>query len=653
RETFEFGGPIVWRPTSEYVEQANITRFMQLHGIKEFEELLIRANEDVGWFTESVLNFLDIKFYEPYTQVVDLSKGIAWPRWCVDGKMNIVHNCLDKYIGTPKAEETAVIWEDEEGNQLTVTYNELFSQVNQAANALRNLGLGKGDAIGIYMPMVPELIVALLAIAKIGGMILPLFSGFGVNAVVTRLKDADAKALFTADGFSRRGRPVNMKTVADSAAAEIPSLQHMIVLNRANLQVDIQKGRDHWWHDLVPSQPDNAETEITNAEDPIMVIYTSGTTGPPKGAVHTHCGFPIKSAQDMAFGTDLHPGQIIAWGPNVDAGWMMGPWLIFGALILGGTFFIYDGAPNYPSPDRVWSMVEKHKITTLGISPTLVRALMPAGLEPVRKHDLSSLRFFASTGEPWNPDPWMWLFRDVGQGKRPIINYSGGTEISGGILMGNPIMPLKACSFSGLCPGIDGDVFDDDGNPVRNQVGELVIKGPWIGMTRGFWKDSERYEETYWSRWKDVWVHGDFAAIDSDGFWYILGRSDDIIKVAGKRLGPAEVESIVVEHPAVMEAAVIGVPHEVKGSDLVVFCVLVPGEKPDTNLTTDLKKMVAKDMGKPLVPRDMLYVSDLPKTRSAKVMRRMIRAAYLGEKLGDTSSLVNPETIDEIRNTRQ
>ncbi|MHA1903415.1 MAG: AMP-binding protein [Candidatus Thorarchaeota archaeon] len=653
RETFEFGGPIVWKPTNEYVENANITRFMQMHGIKGFEELLIRANEDVGWFTESVLNFLDIKFYEPYSQVVDLSKGIAWPRWCVDGKMNIVHNCLDKYIGTPKAEETAVIWEDEEGHQLTVTYNELFGQVNQAANALRNLGLGKGDAIGIYMPMVPELIVALLAIAKIGGMILPLFSGFGVNAVATRLKDADAKALFTADGFSRRGRPVNMKTVADSAADEIPSLQHMIVLNRANIQVDIQKDRDHWWHDLVSSQPDSAKTEITNAEDPIMVIYTSGTTGPPKGAVHTHCGFPVKSAQDMAFGTDLHPGQIIAWGPNVDAGWMMGPWLIFGALILGGTFFIYDGAPNYPSPDRVWSMVEKHKITTLGISPTLVRALMPAGVEPVRKHDLSSLRFFASTGEPWNPDPWMWLFQEVGEGKRPIINYSGGTEISGGILMGNPIMPLKACSFSGLCPGIDGDVFDDDGNPVRNQVGELVIKGPWIGMTRGFWKDSERYEETYWSRWKDVWVHGDFAAIDSDGFWYILGRSDDIIKVAGKRLGPAEVESIVVEHPAVMEAAVIGVPHDVKGNDLVVFCVLVPGKTPDTNLTTDLKKMVAKDMGKPLVPRDMLYVSDLPKTRSAKVMRRMIRAAYLGEKLGDTSSLVNPETIDEIRKSRQ
>ena len=275
RETFEFGGPIVWKPTSEYVEQANITRFMQLHGIKDFEDLLNRANEDVGWFTESVLNFLDIKFYEPYTQVVDLSKGIAWPRWCVDGKMNIVHNCLDKYIGTPKAEETAVIWEDEEGNQLTVTYNKLFRQVNQAANALRDLGLGKGDAIGIYMPMVPELIVALLAIAKIGGMILPLFSGFGVNALATRLKDADAKALFTADGFSRRGRPVNMKTVADSAADDIPSLQHMIVLNRANLQVDLQKGRDHWWHDLVSSQPDNAETEITNAEYPIMIIYRS------------------------------------------------------------------------------------------------------------------------------------------------------------------------------------------------------------------------------------------------------------------------------------------------------------------------------------------------------------------------------------------
>jgi acetyl-CoA synthetase len=642
-----FGGEIVWRPPADYIEQAHLTKFMRQYGLHNFDELMRKSTEDVAWFTDAILRYLDIHFYEPYSQVLDLSRGIVWPVWCVDGKMNIVHNCLDKYMGTDVEKRPALISESEDGETCTLTYGDLWRMVNQAANGLRSLGLGKGDAVGIYMPMTCEIVAAMLAIAKIGGIILPLFSGYGPGAIASRLADANAKALFIADGFFRRGQPVIMKTAADEAASSVPSLKHMIVLQRTSQDISMHPGRDQWWHEIVSSQPETADTETTQAEDTLMVIYTSGTTGRPKGAVHTHCGFPVKAAQDMAFGTDLHPGQILYW--MTDMGWMMGPWLVFGSLILGSTFFLYDGAPDYPENDRLWSMVERHAITHLGLSPTLVRAMIAYGEEPYRKHDLSSLRFFASTGEPWNPGPWLWLFEKVGQGKRPIINYSGGTEISGGIVMGNPLLPLKPAAFSGPCPGIAADVFDEQGRPVREQVGELVIKEPWIGMTRGFWKDPQRYEETYWSRWPGVWVHGDFAAIDADGMWYILGRSDDTIKIAGKRLGPAEAESVLVGHPKVVEAAAIGIPDEIKGSALVVFCVLAPGSQAGDSLREELKDMLVKSLGKPLAPKQVLFVSDLPKTRNAKVMRRMVRAAYLRQDPGDTSSLVNPEAVEEIK----
>ncbi len=649
-EKFDYGGDIVWRPDADYIDNSHLQAFMSRHGIDGFHELMRRSTQEVEWFSDAVLKYLDIEFYEDYGRAVDLSQGIQLPTWCIGGKMNIVHNCIDKYVGTPTEKLPAVVWEGEEGDRRTLTYGDLYREVNKAANALRALGLGKGDAIGLFMPMTPEIVVALFAIAKIGGIILPLFSGYGADAVTTRLADADAKALFAADGAFRRGRAINMKAIADESASSVPTLRHMIVLRRTGEDVPMLEGRDHWWHEIVDEQPDSAETEVTSAEDTIMLIYTSGTTGKPKGAVHTHCGFPVKSAQDMAFGTDVHPGQMIYW--MTDMGWMMGPWLVFGATLLGSPFFIYDGAPDYPGPDRLWDLVERHRITTLGVSPTLIRALITYGEEPVKSHDLSSLRFFASTGEPWNPDPWKWLFEVVGESRRPIINYSGGTEISGGIVMGNPILPLKPCAFSGPCPGIDADVFDEAGRSVRNEVGELVIKSPWIGMTRGFWKDPERYLETYWSRWPDVWVHGDWAAVDEDDLWYILGRSDDTIKVAGKRLGPAEVESIAVSHPAVIEAAAIGVPHEIKGSELVLFIVLAPSEEPSDELRSEIQAQIVAAMGKPLAPKQVLFVSDLPKTRNAKVMRRMVRAAYLGEEPGDTSSLVNPEAVDEIGRAR-
>ncbi len=647
---FDFGGEIVWRPSRETIERAHLTRFIHQNNLKDFNELLLRSTEDVAWFTDTILKYLDIQFYKPYSSVIDLSAGIQFAKWCLDGQMNIVHNCVDKVQSSVNANQLAVIWEGEEGNATSLSYKELYEEVNRCSNALRSMDIGKGDAVGLFMPLTPEIVIAMLAVIKVGGVILPLFSGYGAGAVVTRLADAEAKALFTADGAIRRGKAVDMKSVADVAATQIPTLKHMLVLKRTGQEIHMEKNRDHWWHELIPKQHDRSETEVLSAEDPLMVIYTSGTTGKPKGAVHTHCGFPVKAAQDMAFGTDVHAGDVMFW--MTDMGWMMGPWLVFGTLLLGATMLLYDGAPDYPSPDRIWAMVEKHKVNQLGLSPTFVRSMIPYGAEMATKHDLSSLRCFASTGEPWNPDPWLWLFQQVGGSKHPIINYSGGTEISGGILMGNPLLPLKPCAFSAPCPGMAADVIDENGKSIRNAVGELAIRAPWIGMTRGFWKDPQRYLETYWSRWPDIWVHGDFAAVDTDGLWYILGRSDDTLKIAGKRLGPAEVESILVHHADVVESAAIGVPDEVKGMALVVFCVLRKDIVPTDLLRNELKQMVIDEMGKPLAPKDVLFVSDLPKTRNAKVMRRMIRSAYLGQELGDTSSLVNPAAVEEIRNAK-
>ncbi len=641
-----YGGPILWRPDAETVERAHLTAFMHQYGLSDFHHLYKQSISDVSWFTDALLNYLGIQFHTPYKQVIDISRGIAWPRWCVGGEMNIIESCLDRWIKAGHGDQPALLWEGEDGQRRTLTYIELNIAVGRTANALRSLGFGIGDRIGLFMPMAPEIVIALLAIAKIGAVALPLFSGYGSTAIATRLQDAQATGLFTADGFTRRGKKVAMKSIADEATEQVPDIKHVIVLRYLGEPLQLRPDRDHIFDDLVANQPIEAETAILDPETILMILYTSGTTGRPKGAVHTHCGFPVKAAQDMAFGTDVHHGDVIYW--MTDMGWMMGPWLVYGTLILGGTFLLFNGAPDYPDLDRVWALCEQHNVNVLGLSPTLIRALMPHGASYARKHDLSDIRSFGSTGEPWNPDPWHWLFKEIGNSRVPIINYSGGTEISGGILMGNPITPLKACAFSAPCPGIAADIFDDDGQSVRGEVGELVIKAPWIGMTRGFWKDPHRYEQTYWSRWQEVWVHGDFALVDEDDSWFILGRSDDTLKVAGKRVGPAEIESILVQVEGVIEAAVIGVPEKIKGNAIVAFCVLAPDQDADQAFTHLLIQKIIDGLGKPLAPKAIHFLPDLPKTRNAKVMRRMLRAAYLGETLGDTSALVNPGVLDHV-----
>jgi acetyl-CoA synthetase len=503
--------------------------------------------------------------------------------------------------------------------------------------------------------MIPETVIVLLALARIGAIAVPLFSGYGPAAIEARLNDVGAKALFTCDAFPRRGQIVASKATVDEAVARCPELRHVLVVDRMAQVISMTPGRDIRWDDLLElgaqADPAMRQLEPTAAEDLLIVIYTSGTTGRPKGIQHTHCGFPLKSAQDMAFGTDVGSGTRISW--VTDIGWMMGPWLIYGATLLGATIVLYDGAPDYPTADRMWKFCASHAVEVLGISPTLVRALATQGDDLPGRHDLSRLRIFGSTGEPWNPGPWRWLFEKVGGGRIPIINYSGGTEISGGILMGNPLLPIKPCSFPAPCPGIAADVVDDECRPVRGSVGELIIRRPWIGQARGFWKDDDRYLQTYWSRWPGIWVHGDWAEIDEDGHWYILGRSDDTLKIAGKRVGPAEVESILVGHPRVVEAAVIGIPDEVKGNSMIAFCVISEEAKGDDSLAEELRRLVGAELGKPLRPERVFFVPAIPKTRNAKVMRRVIRAAYLNEDPGDVTALENPATVEMIQNLRQ
>lgn len=624
----------VWFPPAP--ASTNVGRFMAAHGIEQWDALLDRSIEEPEWFWAAVVDFLSLPFTRRWDRVLDTTDGIPWATWFTGGRLNFADACL-RHPGSKQA----IVWEGEDGEVRTWTYAELTTQVDGLCALLADRGIQEGDRVGIFMPMVPETVAAVLAVAKLGAVFLPLFSGYGATAVATRLQDATAGALITADGTYRRGKAVDMLAVAEEAVAGCPTVHTTVVVPR------LGRGGGVPWP--APATDPRPSVEC-DSEHPLFIAYTSGTTGRPKGSVHVHAGWLAKVAEEGAFQTDCRPDDTLFW--FTDMGWIMGPWEVTAALANGATLALYEGAPDWPAPDRLWAFLERHRVTILGISPTLVRALMPHGDEPVRSHDLSALRILGSTGEPWNEGPWQWFFDVVGDRRCPVINISGGTEVGACFLSPHPVNPLKPMSLGGPSLGMAVDVFDDDGKPVRQAVGELVCTAPWPGMTRGLYHDPERYIETYWSRWPDVWVHGDWASVDADGNWFLHGRSDDTIKVAGKRLGPAEVESALVSHPAVREAAAVGVPDEMKGEALWAYVVLAPGTEETDALRAELSAVVAEHLGKSFKPSAVRFCDALPKTRNAKVLRRAVRAVALDKDTGDLSSLEDPATIDAIRAAR-
>ncbi|MFG6114969.1 AMP-binding protein [Halobacillus sp. MO56] len=636
-----------WTPTEEQKQATRLYQWMNKHGFESYDEFYQKSIDDISWFWEEAVNELDVEWYEPYTDTLDLSKGIKYPHWFVGGKINVVHNALDKWAMNPATKnKVALYWEGDNGDTETFTFDSLYKKVNACAHGLEKLGIKEKDVVTIYMPMLPETLIAMLAVSKIGAVFSPAFSGYKAEAIATRVNASESKAIITADGFYRRGKVVPMKEEADRAAEQCSTLEHIVVVDRAGRDVEWNDTRHVDWNALLENENDY-KTKKTYAHDPYMIIYTSGTTGKPKGALHTHGGFPIKAAFDAGICMDVTQNDNLFW--YTDMGWMMGPFLVYGGLVNGASIVMFEGTPDYPEPDRLWALVERYTVTHLGISPTLVRSLMKHGESWIEKHNLSSLKMIGSTGEPWNPEPWRWLFEHAGKSKVPIFNYSGGTEISGGIFGNVLVKPINPVSFNAALPGMDVGVYDENGNSVKNDVGELVLRQPWVGMTNGFYKENDRYEKAYWSRFKDTWVHGDWVIHDEEGFYTITGRSDDVLNVAGKRLGPSEVESVLVEHDAVVEAGVIGVPHEVKGQEAIGFVVLRPDYEKSEELIKDISRHLNEKLGKALAPKIVHVVSDLPKTRNAKVMRRAIKSAYLNKDSGDLSALENPHAVDEIR----
>uniref|UniRef100_A0A7C3MAG4 acetate--CoA ligase n=1 Tax=Archaeoglobus fulgidus TaxID=2234 RepID=A0A7C3MAG4_ARCFL len=632
----------VWYPPKELVEESNVKAFMDAEGFSDYRQMVEKSTEDIEWWWSKAVEWLNVEWFEPYDKVFDMSRGIEWTDWFPGGKVNVVYNALDRH--RKRRNKLAFIWQGENGEVRKYTYLELYREVNRLANALKAYGVGKGDVVALYLPMFPETVVTLFAAMKIGAVAMPIFSGYSSAAIQTRLADSGAKVAVTADASYRRGKVTPLKPELDKAL-EGTSVEKVVVVNRADAEVEMKEDRDVYWDEIRESR--KCETVEMDPNDPALLLYTSGTTGKPKGVVLSHAGVMLQSSKEIFFNMDLKPDDVFLW--ITDIGWMMGPWQIIGCQHLGGTHVLFEGAPDYPEKDRIWAMIEEFEITQLGGSATVYRLLKRYGDEIVKEHDLSSLKATGNTGEPIDHDTWMWLLKVVGEERCPIINLSGGTEIFGCFLLPSPAMPLKPTTLGYPGLGMDIDVFDDAGNSVRQQIGYLVCKKPAPSMTRGFWRDPERYIKTYWSRWKGVWYHGDWAYVDEDGFWFLFGRADDVIKVAGKRMGPAEIETIVNSIPAVQESACIGVPDELKGEVIWVFVTLKPGFSPSEELEKEIVDRIVKEFGKPFKPERVVFTPDLPRTRSGKIMRRLIKAVVAKQDLGDTSALENPDSLDKIK----
>ena len=648
-----------WIPTREHIESANLTAFARTLGVEGYDGLIAAAAADLPGFYEQLVRALELRWDAPWTSVLDTSRGVPFAHWFPGAAFNAPANCLERHIAAGRGADEALVWEGEDGAVRRFTFAELRDAVARLGAALRARGVDRGDTVGIFMPLIPETAIGLLAIGYIGAVAVPAFSGYGPEALGSRLADANAKALLTVDGVLRRNRPVDMKRIADDALRGAPSVTSVFVFDRTGLDVPMQAGRDLAWRAAVAAASPLETYVRTSADDRALLLYTSGSTGKPKGVNHVHAGFPIKNMIDQFLCMDVKPGDRMLW--YTDMGWMMGPFLVYGALGLGAAIVLYEGTPDYPGPDRLWNVCSSHRVTHLGIAPTAIRALMAHGDEPPRRHDLSTLRILASSGEAWNTEPWKWFLTHVGRGRAPIVNYSGGTEIGGGIVSAFPTLPMVPNCFHGPVPGMLADVYDAAGAPVRGEVGELVLRGPWPGMAQSFWggdvatNDDARYRATYWERFPDTWVHGDWCIVENDGerdYWFIRGRSDDTINVAGKRVGPAEFESTVVAHDRIREAAAIAVPDELKGDVVVVLAVAHARSDESDALRGELLALLDRVMGKSLRPKAIQFVDDLPKTRNLKVMRRVARARYLGLDPGDLSALDNPAALTAIDERR-
>lgn len=637
-----------WYPSEAFLTESHAAQFIRRHGLASYDAMVEKSANDPAWFWEAVALDFDVRFSKAYTKVLDESAGMPWARWFVGGATNIVDNVLDRHASGPAAERCAYIWEGEDGSVRRFTYREMAGHVNRAANALKSLGVGPGDRVAIYMPALPETIMAALATLKLGAVIVPLFSGFQGNALSARLLNAGATVVVTADGFHRRGRAMPVKTKLDEALADAPAVRSVLVVARTGETVPMQAGRDVRWDELVAAQSDVAETLAVDPNTPACISYTSGTTGTPKGAVLTHIGLMLMGIKEVRMQFDYKDGETFFW--VTDWGWVVLPiWVMAGVGCAGGTSVIFEGAPDFPDAGRFWRMVDDYKVNIFGLAATAARIFRSKGDEYVKRYNLSSLRVLGSTGESWNEAPWRWFFDTVGGGRCPIINGSGGTEVTGCFVAPSVMKPLKPCSVGGPAPGLAAAVVDNNGTKIKEGVGYLVCKRPWPGMTQGVWGDVEKYLDSYWRRLPGIWFHGDWVEIDADGAWFVLGRADDTLKVSGRRISPAEIETVLVDDPSIAEAAAVGAPDEVRGEAIVCFVVLKAGVSKDATLVQRLSDRVADEMGPTLRPQAIHVVPDLPRTRSNKIVRRAIKSRFLGEPPAkDMSMIENPEALDGI-----
>jgi acetyl-CoA synthetase len=627
----------VFAPSQELVEKTNIYAYMQSKGFSDYESFYqwSLANREEFWADQAE----KLHWFQKWDKVLDAS-GKPFFKWFTGGKFNITYNCLDRWLGTPTEQKVAYYWEGDDGATRTLTYKGLYQEVNRLAAALQKLGVKKGDRVSVYLPAIPEQIIAVLACARLGAVHSVVFGGFAASALRDRIIDCQSTVLITADGNHRGGKVVNLKHIADEALEETPGIQHVIVARRLGTQVNMKEGRDIFWEDALADIPQDVEVkaEVMDSEDMIYILYTSGSTGKPKGVVHVQAGYAVGVYATTNFVFDIKPDDV--YWCTADVGWVTGhSYVIYGPLMAGATSVLFEGIPTFPAPDRWWSLIEKYKVTILYTAPTAIRARMREGEEWPARHDMSSLRLLGTVGEPINPEAWIWYHKYIGRDELPIVDTWWQTETGAQMITPTPILPLKPGSASRPFPTIEADVVDKDGHSVgHDKGGFLIVRQPWPSMMRTIYGDPARYE-TYWNTIEDVYFAGDAAHKDDDGYFWIQGRVDDVIKVSGHRLGSMEIESSLVSHHAVAEAAAIGKPDDIKGEHVKVFVILKSGFEASPELEKELKLHVRTNLGPVAVPDELEFTPSLPKTRSGKIMRRVIRAKELGEPVGDTSTL--------------